>query len=296
MSDQKAGSVAILGAGIIGAAMARNTTKAGIETAVWNRSPEKLEPLTADGIPTFTDAADAVADKDVVLSVLSDAAVTLECVTPLLPTMAGSGAVWLQCATIGVEGCEDVIAAAGVAGVPLVDAPVSGTKTPAERGELVMLASGDKAAADFAAPILDAVGAKTVWLGEAGNGSKMKLVTNTWVLDQTALVAEAIRLCEALGLEPERFLEAIDGAPVGSPYAQIKGAMMLEEDFTPNFPLEWAAKDTQLIVAAAEAAGLSLPLTEATNGHYLRALNAGRGKEDASAIFEYVGTDSAEAE
>lgn len=293
--SEKAKSVAILGAGIIGAAMARNTTKAGVETAVWNRSPERLTPLAADGIPTYTDAAEAVAGKDVVLSVLSDADVTLEVVQPLLGSLK-EGAVWLQCATIGIEGCARVVAAAAEAGVPLVDAPVSGTKTPAEKGELVMLTSGDSDAALFAAPVLDAVGAKTVWLGKAGAGSRMKLVTNTWVLDQTALVAEAIRLCEALGLEPERFLDAIDGAPVGSPYAQIKGAMMLEEDFTPNFPLEWATKDTKLIVEAAREAGLDLPLTEATNGHYVRALEAGRGKEDASAIFDYVGIPREKAE
>jgi 3-hydroxyisobutyrate dehydrogenase len=295
MREEKAKSVAIIGAGIIGAAMARNTTKAGIETAVWNRNPDKLGPLADAGIPTFGDAAEAVAGKDVVLSVLSDADVTLEVMGPLLGGLK-EGTVWIQSATIGIEGCDRVIAAADDAGVPLIDAPVSGTKTPAEKGELVMLASGDKAAADFAAPVLDAVGAKTVWLGEAGNGSRMKLVTNTWVLDQTALVAEAIRLCEALGLAPEAFLDAIDGAPVGSAYAQVKGAMMLAGQFPPNFPLEWATKDTRLIVESARAAGLDLPLTEATNDHFGRALDAGRGKDDAAAIFDYVGTDAQKAE
>src|SRR5690349_15586758 len=122
MTDQRAQSVAILGAGIIGAAMARNTTKAGIETAVWNRSPEKLGPLIEAGIPTVNDAAEAVAGQDVVLSVLSDADATLEVVGPLLADLK-AGAIWLQCATIGIEGCDRVIAAAAEAGVPLVDAP-----------------------------------------------------------------------------------------------------------------------------------------------------------------------------
>jgi 3-hydroxyisobutyrate dehydrogenase len=289
--SEKAASVAILGAGIIGAAMARNTTRAGIDTAVFNRSPERLKPLAADGIATHTDAAAAVAGRDVVLSVLSDAAVTLEIITPLLPAIGRSGAVWLQCATVGIDGIEDVIAAAAVAGVPLVDVPVSGTKTPAEQGQLVMLASGDKEAADFAAPVLDAVGGRTVWLGEAGNGSRMKLATNDWVLTQTVMLAESIRLCGALGLRPEDFLQAIDGAPVGSIYAQAKGRMMLEREFPPNFPLEHGAKDTGLIVAAARAAGLRLPLAEGTHERFSAALADGRGKQDVSAVFDYVGED-----
>ncbi|MBJ7457773.1 MAG: NAD(P)-dependent oxidoreductase [Thermoleophilaceae bacterium] len=288
MSEKrKAESVAILGAGIIGAAMARNTVRAGISTAVWNRSPERARPLAADGAEVFESAAEAVRDRDVVISVLSDAQVTLEVMAPLLGELA-EGAAWLQCATIGVDGTDALIAMAEEAGVKFVDVPVSGTKNPAEAGQLVMLASGDKAAAEFAAPVLDAVGAKTVWLGEAGNGSRMKLVTNHWVLTQTAMIAEAMHLCSALGLDPDAFLDAIDGAPVGSAYAQIKGRMMLDGNYEPNFPLEHGTKDTRLIVGAAREAGLQLPLAEGTNDHFNAALAAGRGKDDVSAIFEYV--------
>lgn len=290
MSEQpQAKSVAILGAGIIGAAMARNTVKAGISTAVWNRSPDKARALAADGAEVFEDAAEAVRGRDVVISVLSDAAVTHNVMAPLLPELA-DGAVWLQCATIGVDGTEQLEWLAAEAKVAFVDAPVSGTKAPAEAGQLVMLASGDKAGAEFAAPVLDAVGAKTVWLGEAGNGSRMKLVTNDWVLGQTALVAEAMRLCAALELEPSAFLDAIDGAPVGSAYAQIKGHMMLSGEFSPNFPLEHGTKDSRLIVAAAREAGLELPIAESFNEYFIAALEAGRGKEDMAAIYEYVGT------
>jgi 3-hydroxyisobutyrate dehydrogenase len=284
----QAQSVAILGTGIIGAAMARNTIKAGIRTAVWNRSPEKAKALAGDGAEVFDDAAEAVRDCDVVISVLSDAEVTHNVMAPLLPKLA-DGAVWLQCATIGVDGTEQLEWLAAEAKVAFVDVPVSGTKAPAEAGQLVMLASGDKAGADFAAPVLDAVGAKTVWLGEAGNGSRMKLVTNDWVLGQTALVAEAMRLCAALELEPSAFLDAIDGAPVGSAYAQIKGHMMLSGEFPANFPLEHGSKDSRLIVAAAREAGLDLPIAESFNEYFTAALEAGRGKEDMAAIYEYVG-------
>jgi 3-hydroxyisobutyrate dehydrogenase len=289
MSEKpQADSVAILGTGIIGAAMARNTAKAGIATAVWNRSPEKARRLEGDGAEVFAEPVEAVRGRDVVVSILSDATVTQETVAPLLENLQ-EGTVWLQCATIGIDGTQALAALAADAGVRFVDVPVSGTKAPAEAGQLVMLASGDKEAADFAAPVLDAVGAKTVWLGEVGNGSRMKLVTNHWVLGQTALVAEALRLCAGLGLEPSGFLDAIDGAPVGSAYAQIKGEMMLSGDFPPNFPLEHGTKDSRLIVAAAREAGLDLPIAESFNEYFIAALNAGRGKEDMAAIYDIVG-------
>ena len=291
----QAKSVAILGAGIIGAAMARNSKRAGLDVAVWNRTHATALPLTEDGVTVFENAQDAVRDRDVIVSVLSDAQVTLAVIEPLLADLA-AGAVWIQSATIGIDGTERAAALAAAAGVSFVDAPVSGTKTPAERGELVMLASGDQAAAEFAAPFLDAVGAKTVWLGEAGNGSKMKLVTNDWVLTQTTMLAETMKLCAALGLDRKAFLDAIESAPVGSAYAQAKGAMCLAGEYPPNFPLVHGAKDARLIVDAARESGLALPLAEGTLAAFDAALAAGRGREDVAAIYDQVGTPAAEHE
>lgn len=295
MMSKQARSVAILGTGIIGAAMARNSVKAGLEVAAWNRTLAHAEPLVDDGVEVFAEAAEAVRGRDVVVSVLSDDQVTLRVMEPLLEHLA-DGAVWIQSATIGVDGIERAAAIAAQAGVAFVDAPVSGTKNPAEAGQLVMLASGDKAGAEFAAPFLDAVGAKTVWLGAAGNGSKMKLVTNDWVLTQTVMLAEAMKLCSALGLDQHAFLDAIDGAPVGSAYAQAKGAMYLSGEYPPNFPLEWGAKDARLIDQTARAAGLDLPLAAGTRDAFDAALDAGRGKEDVAAIFDYVGKPPQDAE
>lgn len=275
--------------------MARNAVRAGLDVSVWNRTAETAAPLAADGVTVFDHPADAVRGRDVVVSVLSNADVTLEVVRPLLAELLPH-AVWIQSATIGVDGIERAIEAAAEAGVRFIDAPVSGTKTPAELGQLVMLASGDRAAAEFAAPLLDAVGAKTVWLGEAGNGSKMKLVTNDWVLTQTTMLAEAVRLCDALGLDRQAFLEAIDGAPVGSPYAQAKGAMLLSGEYPANFPLEHGAKDARLIAETARELGLDLPLAEGTERAFEAALADGRGREDVAAIFDYVGRRKPESE
>lgn len=289
MGEAKARSAAVLGTGIMGAAMARNIAAAGIATAAWNRHRERAAPLQADGIEVFGAAAEAVRGRDAVITMLPDAEAVGATMSDQVLGAIGEEATWIQSATVGIEGIGQLMAAADRHGVRFVDAPVSGTKGPAEAGELVILASGDRAAAEFCAPVLEAIGAKTVWLGEAGNGTKMKLVTNDWVLGVTALVAEAIRLCEALGLPPEGFVESIDGAPVGSPYALTKARLMLARDFAPNFPLEHGAKDTRLILRAAQEANLRLPIAAATAEHFAASLAAGAGREDVAAVYEQTG-------
>jgi len=278
-------SAAVLGTGIMGGAMARNIARAGIATAAWNRRRERAEPLAGDGVQVFDTPAEAAAGRDVVVTMLPDADVVRAVMTSEVLGALADGGAWLQCSTVGVEGAAELISLAAGAGVGFLDAPVSGTKAPAEAGKLVILASGDEAAAELCRPVLEAVGSKTVWLGEAGNGSRMKLVTNDWVLGVTALMAEGMRLCEGLGLSRESFLQAIEGAPVDSPYAQAKGRMMIDGDFDPRFPLQHGAKDTRLILRAAREAGLELPVAEATAAHFADSLAAGRGEEDVAAIY-----------
>lgn len=284
--------MAIIGTGIIGGAIARNAARAGLRVSAWNRTHGHALSLVADGVEVYEHAADAARGHQVVMSALSNADATIAVMQPLLAQMAEDGAVWVQSATIGVEGIERCAELAEAAGVPLVDAPVSGTRTPAERGELVFLASGDARAAEFAAPLLDAAGAKTVWLGAVGNGSRMKLVTNSWVLSQTAALAEAMKLCVALGLPERAFLDAIDGAPVGNPYAEAKGEMFIAGEYPANFPLEHGTKDARLIAETARANGLELPVAEGTLKAFNTALENGRGDEDVAAIYDYVGTGS----
>ena len=288
MDAPLAKSAAVLGTGIMGAAMARNIAAAGIATAAWNRTDSAAEPLVEDGVEVFESAADAVRGRDVVLTIVSDADAVLDVMNGGVFDAMSEGAVWVQSATIGVAGADRAAAAAAEHGVRFIDAPVSGTKTPAINGTLVFLASGDESARDFAMPVLEPCSSKVVWLGEAGMGSRMKLVTNDWVLGQTALLSETLALCESLGIDPEKFSEAIDGAPVASQYALIKAAMMTSGDFPPNFPLEWGEKDTRLIEDAAADAGLDLPIARATAQHFAKALQEGAGKQDVAAIHRWI--------
>ena len=197
---------------------------------------------------------------------------------------AEGGGIWLQMTTIGIEGTERCAALADQHGLTLVDAPVVGTKQPAEQGKLTVLASGPDDARDRCQPLFDAIGQKTVWLGDAGAGSRMKLVINSWLLSQVEGLAETVAFAEGIGVDPSRFLETISGSPVDNPYAQMKGKMMIERSFEPAFKLELAAKDARLVIEAMERHDLDLPMVEAIRAQ-LEEAAAEHGEKDMAATY-----------
>jgi len=276
--------VAVLGTGIMGLPMARNMRAAGLEVRAWNRTREKAEPLAGDGATVVDDPAEAVRGADVVVTMLRDA----DAVVAVMEDAVGSmddGAVWLQMSTIGVAGTERCATLASEHSLPLVDAPVSGTKKPAEEGKLVVLASGDDAAIDRCAPVLDAVGQKTVRLGEAGEGTRLKLVLNHWLLGLVECVAGTVAFAEGVNVDPARFLETIEGGPLDAAYAQMKGRQMIERDFPASFALDTAHKDAELVIEAAERHDVELPLVAAVEGRMRRAVELGYGDKDMGATF-----------
>src|SRR5918994_392747 len=149
------------------------------------------------------------------------------------------------------------------AGVGFVDAPVLGTKGPAEQGALTVFASGPDDLHDVADTVFAPVAATVRWVGEVGAGSRLKLVVNAWLASLLAGLAEAIALAERLDVDPRTFLDAIDGGPVGPPYARVKGDMMVARTDPPSFPLHLLTKDVDLVAEAAAAAGLDLRLPAA---------------------------------
>ncbi|CAA9406885.1 MAG: 3-hydroxyisobutyrate dehydrogenase family protein, partial [uncultured Rubrobacteraceae bacterium] len=227
--------VALLGTGIMGAAMARNLIGAGMEVRAWNRSAEKAEPLAGDGATVAEDPAQAANGANFLLTMLPDADVIEEVVGDGALSALSEGAVWLQMSTVGEGGNERLARLADENGVAYVDAPVLGTKAPAEQGQLVVLASGPEEVREKCEPVFGAVGSKTVWLGEAGEGSRLKLVVNNWIVGLLGVLAETISFARATGVDPQKFLETIEGGPLGLPYAQMKGAMMIDEDFPTSF-------------------------------------------------------------
>jgi 3-hydroxyisobutyrate dehydrogenase len=277
--------VAVLGTGIMGAPMARNIAAAGHEVRAWNRTRERAEPLAGPGMTVCDEPAEAVSGADVAVTMLSDAAAVEAVAGPLLDAI-GDG-VWAQMSTVGVEAIERLAARAREAGVPFVDAPVSGTRQPAEEGKLVVLASGPRDARERCRPVFGAVGSRTIELGdEPGAATRMKLVMNSWLIAVVEGLAETILLAEALGVDPRAFLELIDGGPLGPPYAKLKGTAMIERAYPTSFSLALARKDAELVAEAAERAGVDLPLARLAAERMAQAIDAGYGDDDMAAAIE----------
>jgi 3-hydroxyisobutyrate dehydrogenase len=275
-------TIAALGTGVMGAPMARNLARAGHQVRAWNRSPDKAAALRDDGVDVRDDPAAAAAGADVVLTMLADAPAVLD-----VARQAGlaEGQIWWQASTIGIEGTEQCAALAQETGAILVDAPVLGTRLPAEEGKLVVLASGPDSALDTLAPLFDAVGQRTMRLGPAGTATRLKLAVNLWVLVVTQGTAETIAFAQSLGIEPEWVLEALEGGALDLPYFRMKSKLMLDEDFPASFALALAAKDARLVAEAAERHEADLPIAAAIAERFTQATEAGHGEEDMAATY-----------
>jgi 3-hydroxyisobutyrate dehydrogenase len=277
-------AVAVLGAGIMGSAMARNLAAAGLTTHVWDRNASVTGPLADAGAVVAASARDAVRDAGVVITMLPTAAAVESVIFDgRLAEAFADGSVWAQMGTIGVEATKRIgdRLAAQRPGVMFVDAPVSGSKGPAEQGQLLILASGPPAAADAVRPVFDVIGRKTVWLGEAGRGSQMKLVVNAYLSILIEGVAETMELADRLGIGHQQLAEVIEGGPLDAPLADAKFHKMDRGDFAAEFPLEWALKDVDLVIGA--AGGQAPPMLAALSGQWHAAVAAGYGREDISA-------------
>ena len=281
-------TVALLGAGIMGAGMGHNVLAAGLDLRVWNRTASKAQPLADAGATVYDDPADAVRGADVIVTMLGDA----DDVVAVLERAAGGfteGQVWLQTTTVGVAPFDRLRPIADRHGVVLLDAPVLGTRAPAEAGELVVFVAGDPSVRARVDPLLDAVGKQTVWVADTNAGapaSRLKLVANSWVLAVTAATGESVALAQALGVDPQAFLDAVAGGPLDLPYLQNKAKAILSEDWRPNFTVDNAAKDAGLIVEAAEGAGVRLDVAEAVRSRLLRASGRGHGGDDMAAAYK----------
>lgn len=280
-------TVAVLGTGIMGAGMARNLAAAGHEVRAWNRTADRARPLADAGVHVVADPEAAVRDADAVVTMLLDGSAVLD-VMHRAATALRPGAVWAQCSTVGPAAQAELAALADQLGVRFLDAPVLGTRQVAESGRLTVLAAGPDAARPVAERVFDAIGRGTIWLGEdaaAGAASNLKLVLNNWVLAVTNATAETLALAHGLGVDPERFFEAIDGGPLDMGYLRAKAQAIQAGDFTPNFTVEGAGKDLRLIVAAGEGAGVRLDLAAAGVERFRRAAELGHGGEDMAASY-----------
>lgn len=280
-------TVAVLGAGgTMGMAMARNVMRAGMVVRAWNRTRQRAEPLAREGADLLETPAEAARGADIVLTMLADGAAVRAAMEGPEGALHGMSqdAIWLQMSTIGERATALCAELARAAGVGFVDAPVLGTKAPAQEGELVVLASAPEELRPRVAPVLDAVGSRTIWVGDAGAGTRLKLVTNTWILAVVEGVAESVALATALGLDAALLTEAVAGGPLDMGYLRMKAAAIAGDDFAPSFRLELAAKDARLVEEAAAERGLELPLVRSVAGQLAVAAQE-HGDEDVIATY-----------
>jgi len=275
----------VLGTGIMGSAMARSLAREGHEVRVWNRSQARAEAVAGDGVTACASIDEAVSAAEVVFTMLYDAASVLDVAAEVVGAL-DPGAVWAQSTTVGPDGMDRIGEAAGPARDRLLDAPVLGTKQPAESGSLTVLVSGPADARTAARPAFDAIGARTLEVGERlGDASALKLVCNSWVATINAATAQAMGLAEALGLDAMLFLEGISGAAVDSAYAQGKGRIMAQRAWEdPAFALDSVVKDVGLMVEAARGSGFPDVLLTTLLDLYGRAAARGLGGADMSAV------------
>jgi 3-hydroxyisobutyrate dehydrogenase len=286
--------VAVIGTGTMGTAMAQRLLGAGMEVDAWSRHATSTKPLVAAGANAYDKPADAVEQADVVITMLPTAAVTTDVMIggEVLGAMSPNS-MWVQMATIGADATERLAmeTRARRPDVTFVDAPVSGSRDPAEKGQLLILASGPPGAGELLEPVFAMLGRATLWLGPAGAGSRMKLVLNTWLAFQVEGAAEVAALAAHLGVPDSGLLDALRGNPLASPYALAKLAKMLEQDDRADFELDLALKDLDL--AASEAGPGILPVADAIAERWRGLIATGASGLDVSAARRGLGQAAA---
>ncbi|MDA3649749.1 NAD(P)-dependent oxidoreductase [Saccharopolyspora indica] len=276
----------VLGTGIMGSAMARNLARAGHTVRAWNRTRAKAEPLAADGVHIAGTPAEAVEGADVVVTMLHDGAAVLDV---MREAGTAPGTAWVQSTTVGIGAIAELAELAREQQLVFFDAPVLGTRQPAEEGALVVLAAGPSESRHAVTPVFEAVGSRTVWTGEDGaaaSSTKLKLVANSWVLAVTNAAGEALALAKGLEVDPQGFFDIISGGALDMGYLHAKGRAILEDRLTPpSFAVTTAAKDAELIVEAGRERGVRLDVAEAAAQRFHRAAELGHGGEDMAAAY-----------
>jgi 3-hydroxyisobutyrate dehydrogenase len=277
--------VAVLGLGTMGAAMAGAALRSGIPLVVWNRQPGAAAIFAGQAVLVARSVTEAVEEADVVITMVTDAEAVLSIADEegLLAALR-PGAVWAQMSTIGVEGTERIAAMVREQrpDTYFVDAPVSGSKVPAEKGSLLIFASGPEEARSRVARVFAALGERTLWLGPAGYGSRMKLVNNVLLAFTAEGVANSLALAHRLGLETAAVIEAFDGGLLVSPWGSGKFRRIARGEYSEEFALALALKDVDLALSAAGAD--RFPVLAALAKEWTEIVDRGMGHDDVTVV------------
>jgi 3-hydroxyisobutyrate dehydrogenase len=264
--------------------MAHRLLEREIPVIAWDRNPEHVRALEDRGAAGAGEPGEVVSGAGVVITMLPTAEIVLEVIEPLLTEWPDS-TVWLQMSSVGAAEADRLTQVAEAHGVTIVDAPVSGSTVPAEKGQLTILASGPEPARATLEPVFAALASRVMWVGEAGMGSRLKLVANHWMITMVAALAESMRVGDAMGLEQHHFVELLEGGPLGSVYAVQKLEEMRRHEYPAGFPVRLALKDLELVREIEESSRTSMPVLNAVLERFLAAPD-NLADQDVAAVYE----------
>jgi 3-hydroxyisobutyrate dehydrogenase len=276
--------VGLLGVGLMGSAMAHRLLDQGITVIAWDRHAEHVAALEGRGGKLAESPGEVVHGAGVVITMLPTAGVILDVVEPLLEDWP-KDTTWLQMSSVGAAEADQLTQVAKAHAVTLIDAPVSGSTHPAEEGQLTILASGPDSSRVSVQPIFDVLASRVLWVGEAGMGSRLKLATNHWMITAVAALAEAMHLCQAMGLDQQQFIALLDGGPLGSAYALQKLDEMRTHQYPAGFPVRLALKDLQLVSEVEQSSRATMPLLDVVLERFTTA-SQDLADQDLAAIYE----------
>jgi 3-hydroxyisobutyrate dehydrogenase len=283
-ADKQKVRVGLLGVGLMGSAMGHRLLDQGIELTAWDRNPEQATALEERGASRADGPTEVVLGADVVITMLPTAPIVLDVVEPLLEDWP-EATIWVQMSSVGAAEADQLIEVAKAHAVTLVDAPVSGSTHPAEEGELTILASGPDSARASVEPVFEALGSLVLWVGEAGMGSRLKMAANHWMIAMTAALAESMHLCQAMGLDQQRFIDLLDGGPLGSAYGLLKLDEMRRHEYPAGFPVRLALKDLELVREVEQSSQAAMPVLDVVLERFSSA-SEDHADQDLAAVYE----------
>ncbi|HLE01626.1 MAG TPA: NAD(P)-dependent oxidoreductase [Bdellovibrionota bacterium] len=292
--DQDRRKIGFLGLGIMGSAIARNLLKGGFEVTVWNRSPEKCEPLAEIGAHVVRSPCEAVERSFLTFAMLADPAAAESMLFNPDSAIREDGVLnglsvgkgYIDLSTVDPATSRKIGAAVSARGARFLEAPVSGSKKPAEEGNLVILSAGDESLHQDALPCFEKMGKKIFYLGTLGNGARMKLIVNMVMGEMMIGLCEGLGLAQAAGLEQQDFLNVLDSGALANAMFRLKGPQIGAGQFSPAFPLKHMQKDLRLTLALADEIGVSLPSAAIANESFKKARQLGSSNEDFSAVYK----------
>lgn len=280
--------IGFLGLGIMGSPMAHNLLKAGCDVTVWNRTKSKCDPLLSIGAKYKASPEEVAASCDITFAMLADpdSAMNVACGKHGAASGMGPGKGYVDVSTVDGDTSKLICQNIKATGAQFLEAPVSGSKKPAEDGQLIFLTAGDRPLYEVVGPLLDIMGKSRFYLGDVGNGAAMKLVVNMIMGSMMASFSEGLLLSEKVGLNPSVLVEVISQGAISAPMYSMKGPSMVKSLYPTAFPLKHQQKDLRLALGLAESVSQSTPIAAAANELYKVAKSHGLSDDDFSAVIE----------